>query len=106
MLVRESQTYKRSQITIDFHVYVTRALIGLKPFLDQAIQTRKSKLRSREFLKNMAECCYFIKQLLYGLIQTLGKVARVNKKSAKNHSPWPRVSRAFHSRNFPACLDH
>ena len=72
-------------------MYITRALIDRKQCLDQAIQTRKSKLLSRKFFKNMAECCYFIKQLLYGfrqldgLIQTLGKIARV-KKSAKNHS--------------------
>ena len=40
-----------------------------------------------------------------GLIQTLGNVARV-KKSAQNHSPSARVSRAFlNSRNIPACLD-
>ena len=39
------------------------------------------------------------------LIQTRGKVARV-KKSAKNHLPSARISRAFfNSRNFPACLD-
>jgi hypothetical protein len=49
---------------------------------------------------------YFIK-LLYGfrvwigLIQTLENVARV-KKSAQNHSPSARVSRAFlNSRNIP-----
>ena len=47
-------------------MYITRALIGRKPCLDQAIQTQKSKLLSREFFKNMAECYYFIKQLLYG----------------------------------------
>ena len=42
---------------------------------------------------------------LDGLIQTLGKVARV-KKSVKNHLPSARDSRAFlNSRNFPACLD-
>ena len=47
-------------------MYITRALIGRKPCLDQAIQTRKSKLLSRERFKNMAEYLYFIKQLLYG----------------------------------------
>jgi hypothetical protein len=42
---------------------------------------------------------------LDGLIQTLGNVARV-KKSAQNHSPTARVSRAFlNSRNIPARLD-
>jgi hypothetical protein len=38
-------------------------------------------------------------------IAQLGNVARV-KKSAQNHSPSARVSRAFlNSRNIPACLD-
>ena len=32
---------------------ITRALIGQKPYLDKAIQTRKSKLLSREFFKNL-----------------------------------------------------
>jgi hypothetical protein len=36
-------------------MYITRALIGRNPCLNQAIQTRKTSC-----------CCYFIKQLLYG----------------------------------------
>ena len=71
-------------------MYITRALIGRKPCLDQAIQTRKSKLLSRERFKNMAECSYFIEQLLYGSGHpNTWKVARV-KKSARNHSPLAR----------------
>ena len=62
-------------------MYITRALIGRNPRLDQAIHH------------------------LDGLIQTLGNVARV-KKSAQNHSHLARVSCAFlNSRNIPACLD-
>ena len=86
-------------------MYITRALIGRKSCLEQAIQTQKSKLR--EFFKNMSECCYFIKQLLYGflgldgLIQTRGKVARV-KKSARNTNQRRVIFRVFlNSSNFP-----
>ena len=91
-------------------MYITRALIGRKPCLGQAIQTRKSKLLSPEFFKK-GRMLLFYKTItlwfpcLEGLIETLGKVARV-KKSAKNQTPSARVSHAFlNSRNFPACLD-
>ena len=56
-------------------------MIGRNSCLDQAIQTRKFKVPSREFLTGV-------------------------KKSVQNHSPSARVSRAFlNSRNIPACLD-
>jgi hypothetical protein len=81
-------------------MYITRALIGRNPCLDQAIQTRKMIVLLL-FYKTMT--LWF--PCLDGLIQTLGNVARV-KKSAQNHSPSARVSRAFlNSRNIAACLD-
>ena len=59
-----------------------RALIGQKPCLDQAIQTQKSKLLSREFLLLYKTITLWF-LCLDDLIQTLGKVARV-KKSMQN----------------------
>ena len=48
------------------NMYITRALMGRNPCLDQAIQTRKFKVFkvTRNF---NTESCYFIKQLLYDL---------------------------------------
>jgi hypothetical protein len=67
--------------------------------LDQAIQTRKTIVLLL-FYKTIT--LWF--SCLDGLIQTLGNVAQV-KKSAQNHSPSARVSRAFlNSRNIPATL--
>ena len=81
-------------------MYITRALIGRNPFLDQAIQTRKTIVLLL-FYKTIT--LWF--PCLDGLIQTLGNVSRV-KKSAQNHSPSARVSRAFlNTRNIPAYLD-
>jgi hypothetical protein len=81
-------------------MYITRALIGRNPCLDQAIQTRKTIVLLL-FYKTIT--LWF--SCLDGLIQTLGNVARI-KKSAQNHSPSARASRAFlNSRNIPACLD-
>jgi hypothetical protein len=69
-------------------MYITRALIGRNPCLDQAIQTWKTIVLLL-FYKTIT--LWF--PCLDGLIQTLGNVARV-------------VSRAFlNSRNIPACLD-
>ena len=81
-------------------MYITRALIGRYPCLDQAIQIRKTIVLLL-FYKTIT--LWF--PCLDGLIQTLGKVARV-KKSPQNHSRSARVSRAvLNSRNIPACLD-
>ena len=44
-------------------MYITRALIGRKPRMDQAIQTRKSNCFRGNFFKNLAGCCDFIKLL-------------------------------------------
>ena len=59
-------------------MYITRALIGRNPCLDQAIQTRKTIVLLL-FYKTIT--LWF--PCLDGLIQTLGNVARV-KKSAQN----------------------
>jgi hypothetical protein len=61
-------------------MYITRALIGRNPCLDQAIQTRKTVVLLL-FYKTIT--LWF--PCLDGLIQTLGNVARV-KKSAQNPS--------------------
>ena len=65
-------------------MYITRTLIGRKPCLDQAIQTRKSKLLSREFFKLNPLAVVKLLLLFYKTIiyKTIGNVARV-KKSVK-----------------------
>ena len=70
-------------------MYITRALIGRNPCLDQAIQTRKTIVLLL-FYKTIT--LWF--PCLDGLIQTLGNVARV-KKNAQNHSPSARVRALF-----------
>jgi hypothetical protein len=57
-------------------MYITRALIGRNPCLDQAIQTRKTIVLLL-FYKTIT--LWF--PCLDGLIQTLGNVARVKKCS-------------------------
>ena len=61
-------------------IYITRALIGRNPCLDQAIQTRKTIVLLL-FYKTIT--LWF--PCLDGLIQTLGNVARV-KKNERNTS--------------------
>ena len=39
-----------------YNMYITRALNGRKPCLDEAIQTRKSKLLSQELAR--LSCCF------------------------------------------------
>ena len=76
-------------------MYITLALIGRNPCLDQAIQKRKTMVLLL-FYKTIT--LWF--PCLDGLIQTRGNVARV-KKSAQN-----LISHAFlNSRNIRACLD-
>jgi hypothetical protein len=70
-------------------MYITRALVGRNPCLDQAIQTRKTIVLLL-FYKTIT--LWF--SCLDGLIQTLGNVAQV-KKSSQNHSPSARVRALF-----------
>ena len=80
-------------------------LIGRNPCLDQVIQTRKFKGKFKHGKLLFYKTITLLFPCLDGLIQTLGNVARV-KKSAQNHSPSARVSRAFlNSRNIPPGLD-
>jgi hypothetical protein len=67
-------------------MYITRALIGRSPCLDQAIKTRKTIVLLLLIYKTIS--LWF--SCLDGPIQTLGNVARV-KKSSRNHSPSARV---------------
>ena len=100
---KHSKTIKHSRFALVFHTVFS----CLDPLMKHSnslftynIQTRKIIVL---LLFDKTITLWF--PCLDSLIQTLGNVARV-KKSAQNHSPSARVSRAFlSSRNIPACLD-